>query len=239
MRLDVEIIRTSAQTIPPGVVRLRKYGDPIMIKLMGLDTKSMGTSNFQNIALWAIGGGFGAVTKFQVLNVAAMKFLVGIQPKDTATLSEKMTFLVGVSPGRPYWTDLKWDTYAFNYFRFGTILFGGQLCMVETDINGNKKEYVFQGKYQSAAISEPITFYKLVGMRWADRLKYSHDTHPWFIQKGTWASYPENNYHDTWHNGIVYHPVWSPLDFPHNYGNISKGEDSHSLYIAKAFTEAI
>jgi hypothetical protein len=110
------------------------------------------------------------------------------------------------------------------------MVFGGQKIKVEVDGAGAPKVYQFKAYYQSETQADlrMLDFYNLVGMRRADMGKYTHATHPWFIQRGTWATMPDNNYHDTWHSGIVYHPVWSPYDYPAVNG-------SNKLYIAKEF----
>lgn len=236
MEINVSISISDAPK--PTLFRARKYGDPIMKTLMGLDTGTMGTSNFQNIALFTEKGGFGAVSQFQRLDYSAMQYLVNIQPKDVATLNQKMAFLCGErigSPDRPYWTrGGEWlDLYNGNtsvLFDFGTIVFGGQPVQVET-LNGSPKEYKFFAKYQNKTTSEWITFYKLVGLRKSDWTRPVSDLlSEGLMQLGTWADYPNNGYHDRWNSGIVLHPVWSELDYPSNNG---------SLYIAKVFLEPL
>jgi hypothetical protein len=204
----------------------------------------MGTSNFQNIDLYTPTGGFGAVTNFQKLSKVELDYLISIQPVDGGTLNSKMQFLCGeriTNPERPYWTrqtdpnkgstwqDLQsGDTSVL--FEYGTMVFGGQKIKVETDVNNLPKVYQFRTRYQSEtdADTRSIAFYKLLGMRRADMGKYTHATHPHFIQQCTWASYPENNYKLQWMGGTVYHPVWSSYDYPTNNG-------SNSLFIAKDF----
>lgn len=226
-------------TYPPGIFRARKYGDPVMVALMGLDTVSMGTTNFQNIDLFHPdpGAGFGGVSKFQKLGPAQMDYLKRIQPVDVGPFNTKMNFLCGNkdvtgNPERPYWTTGgdwfgTWET-----FRFGTIVFGGQLVQVETDAAGQPRVFEFEGKFQSRATKERIQFYRLQGMRWSERDAVTHQSHPWKIQRATWADWG-NNYRDTWHSGAVYHPVWDPFDFPCNYD----GGYGPALYLATAFVE--
>lgn len=211
--------------------RARIYGDPIMRDLMGLDTAAMGTGNFQNIALWTARGGFGAVTQFQTLDRAALQYLISIQPQDGQPLNEKMNFLIGErvagAPTHAYWTEggewkdlLAGDTTV--KLKFGTIVYGGQLCQAEAG------ERVFTGQYQNTNRQEQITFYKPIGLRksqWGRPV--AEFMAEGLIQKATWAEYPSNEYHDTVNSGIVLHPVWSELDYPCNNG---------ALWLAKAFT---
>lgn len=201
-----------------------------MVELMGLDTNLLGTSNFQNISLFHPDSGFGAVTKFQELSRADLNFLISLQPAD-GPLGPKMTFLVGDrdtlgAPARPYWTiGGSWGENWRN-FRFGTMLFGGQKAKVETDTHGNPVIYNFRARWQGSRTLQNIEFYKVIGMR-KHEMNLRHSTHPWLVQRCTWATWPGNEYRDTWHSGVVYHPVWSPLDWPHNYGN--------ELFLAKLF----
>lgn len=237
--MNINVSITFGSKPKPYLLRARKYGDPVMVSLMGLDTGAMGTSNFQNVALFTEKGGFGAISQFQRLDYSAMQYLVDLQPKDAATLNQKMAFLCGErvtgAPDRPYWTrGGEWvDLYNGNtqvLFDFGTIVFGGQPVQVET-ANGSPKEYRFFAKYQAKASSEWITFYKLVGLRKADWTRPTSDLlSEGLMQVGTWADYPHNGYHDRWFSGVVLHPVWSELDYPSNNG---------ALYIAKDFLEPL
>lgn len=218
---------------PSGIVTVRKYGDPIMVNLMGLDTNYLGTSNFQNVSLFTRSNGFGAVSQFQELNKSALDYLISIQPTDAGTLNSKMSFLMNGTRGRPYWTrNGTWNNWGTaTRLLFGTIVFGGQKCLVETDQSGVKKEYIFWGKYQQVDHYENIVFYKLKGLPWSQHMNYNPIDHPYYIQRGTWATWqtnPNNQYRDTWHEGIVYHPVWDAQDFPVNYGD-------RELFLAKEF----
>lgn len=215
-----------------AVVEARRYGDSLMVELMGLSTVLLGTSNFQNISLFTRSHGFGAVSQFQPLPMEALDYLMMIQPQDAGSMQSKMNFLMNDSRGRPYWTrnGTWYNRFPNTTLSFGTIVFGGQPCLVET-VRGVKKEYRIWGKYQAKLHEQEIVFYKLMGMPWAERARYSPGTHPWFIQRGTWATWetsPPDQYRDTWYSGVVYHPVWRPEDFPVNYGDTE-------LFLARDF----
>lgn len=242
----------TGQTSPTNRVVLKralKYGDKFMVEKMGLDTESMTTGNFQNIALFTERGGFGAVSQFQRLDKQALDYLIKIQPVDACPFDAKMAFLCGqrtTSPDRPYWTrggdwkDLLDSGFVATIksfvksllgmtvsFEFGTIVFGGQIVQVES-VDGMPKEYKFWAQYQQAPAPEWITFYKLIGLRKTDWARPVADLMAeGLIQRGTWAG-SGNSYHDTWHSGVVLHPIWSELDYPSNNG---------PLYLAKSFTE--
>lgn len=222
----------------PVLLRARKYGEPVMVELMGLDTGAMGTSNFQNVALFTERGGFGAVSQFQRLDRAALQRLVDLQLKDAATLNQKMAFLCGERvgpPDRPYWTrGGEWlDLYNGNtsiLFEFGTIVFGGQMVQVESK-DGKPVEYNFFARYQNKTTTEWISFYKPIGLTKSDWTRSTTDLlSNGLLQVGTWADYPHNGYHNQWHGGTVLHPVWSQVDYPSNNG---------TLYIAKEFLEPL
>lgn len=233
-------IEFPAPGLPAGVFRARKYGDPFMVRWMSLDTYVLGTSNFQNVDLWTPTNGFKSVGTWQSLGPAQLDYLKAIQPQDAGSFASKMAFLVGeriATPDRPYWTEGGAWNGAWTSFKFGTLVFGGQLVKVKTDAAGNPILSTFTGQYQTNDNTpHPIEFYELDGMPWAARNNVSHATHPWWIQKCTWASYDANSptrcniYRDTWNSGVVFHPVWKPEEFPSNHGG--------RLYIAKAFLEA-
>ena len=208
-----------------------------MVEKMGLDTAGLGTTNFQNIDLFTQNDWFKSVSVFQKLGKDELDYLIAIQPVDAGSFSSKMGFLCGERigpPERPYWTrggDWKLlhggDTSIS--FEFGTMVFGGQLVKVETDVNNLPKLYRFMARYQSETDAQVrlLDFYKLIGMRRAEMGKFTHATHPWFIQRCTWAGWG-NTYNDTWNSGKIYHPVWSPYDYPANNGY-------NTLYIAREF----
>lgn len=228
----------TGQTSPTNRVvlkRARKYGDKFMVEKMGLDVAVIQTGNFQNIALFTERGGFGAVSQFQRLDKPALDYLMKIQPVDACPFNAKMEFLCSERigpPVRPYWTrGGDWKDLARGntsvLFEFGTIVFGGQIVQVES-VNGVPKEYKFWAQYQQAPAPEWITFYKLIGLRKTDWARPVADLMAeGLIQRGTWAG-SGNSYHDTWHSGVVLHPIWSELDYPSNNG---------PLYLAKSFTE--
>jgi len=220
-----------------GIFRTRTYGDPFMVEKMGLDTAIINTTNFQNIDLFTPNDWFKSVSVFQKLSKTELDYLIALQPVDAGGFSTKMGFLCGERigpPARPYWTrGGTWQDLANGdtsvLFEFGTMVFGGQLVKVETDVNNLPKLYQFRARYQSETDTQVrlLDFYKLIGMRRAEMGKFTHATHPWFIQRCTWASWG-NTYSDTWNSGVIYHPVWSPYDYPTNNGN-------NALYIAREF----
>lgn len=208
---------------PAGVFELRRYGDPFMVKKMGLDSEHIGTSNFQNIALFTPTRGFQGVSTFQHVTY---DYLRSTQVEDEFNIIAKMGWLVG--KGSPYW--FKSDTDLV----FGTVLFGGNLCAVEVNSQNEPVTIQFDGRYQEepAGTSHPIWFYMLKGMRRSEQGKFTHEREPWFIQKCScvYRRPDENTFGWRTPKGTIYHPVWSPLDYPTNNPN-----SANILYLACEF----
>lgn len=215
------------QTSEPGIFRTRGYGDPFMIETMGLSTDLTGP-NFDHVDLWSPTGGWGAVSKWQILDRQAFAYLESIQPDDYAqwgyTLHQKMNWLIGNRddgvPSRPYWTrGADWDE-AWTKFEFGIMVFGHQLVKVQTYPNGQPIPYKFVTRYPERAKSEVIIFYKPVGMKRSQIGEFTHESHPWFIQKCTAANErPQPDSITYAPRGVMYHPVWDLDDWTTNFGS--------------------
>lgn len=239
-RVHKRIINMQRKATPPvkqGPVlfELRRYGDPFMKAMMELDTATLGTGNFQNIDFFTLQnaentrGGFGAVSNFQPIDSNAVVYLKSIQPKDSVELKRKMNWL-GVedfptvnTEGRPYMVKGGRNTW-------GTMAFGGQRIQVEA-VNGIPVLYQFLGKYQGepGGTLHKIDFYKVIGLRKSDMTRpVSELLAEGLIQRATEAYYPTNEYNDHPQGGTILCPVWSPLDYPTNYGK-------NVVFIAKDF----
>lgn len=234
MKAQATISAPVMQSPPLPTHTIRKWGDARMIQLMGYDTAITG-GNFQVFALFTPTGEFGAVSQFQILDLAAMNLLKSLQRAGlNTTYDENVNWLVGAGEGRPYFTiGGAWKDNNWTRFLFGTLVFGGQKIAVEMS-GGAPVEYVFEGKYkEETGGKHPITFYKLQGLRRADiPLVYSgvisHASHPHLIQKATAANASGGgNVYTDYPDDPKFHPVWSPLDWSSNGGN--------QLFIAKDF----
>lgn len=235
--INATFTRSSSDTpsilsAPAPTHTVRRWGDPVMVELMGYDTNQVG-GNFQVVAL-ATHDAMEAVQQFQVLDHTAMTLLQSLQiAEGFYTFAQKMNWLCSAGEGRPYWTEGgEWATNDWTRFLFGTLVFGGQKIAVELN-NGVPVEYVFDSKYKTDTSRHLIPFYKLQGLRRDDiplvnSGVISNKTHPHLIQKATAANAGQggNAYTDT-PRGTIYHPVWSPMDWTNNNGD--------DLYIAKAF----
>ncbi len=224
-----------------GIVTVRKWGDPHLYQLDGMSTADIKIGNFQEVPLFHTfkdnpqKGEFGAITCFQELGRTELDYLKSIQPKDEFDLKKKMNWLIGLPNIRPpiqiYWSEeFTWDDPKIARIRFGTLVFGGQKVLVETDASGNRVEYTFTGTYRKKSQPELITFYKVIGMRKSEiGLPVTELLQEGKIQLCTSAvrgGGKEDVYSET-PKGRVYHPVWSPLDYPSNYRT--------ALYLAKEF----
>lgn len=214
--------------MPSGVFRTRSYIDPVMMGLQG----GVLTSNFEvvKLASWDERGVpyFNDIAKWQVADYAYLKSLQFEEAGEYGSVEKKMRWLCNHNltgtPTRPYWL------VEGGELRFGTILFGRQQVQVETYPDGTPVEYERKGKYPARDADEWIVFYRVLGLRKADYGKVTHESHPWLVQQCTAI---EGGKATDLPRGVVhYHPVWSDLDFPSNYGD-------GKLYVAKEFLESV
>jgi hypothetical protein len=209
--LDIRFPNTPAPT-PSDIYRVRKWGDPVVADLMGGDTNMLpkpDEGNFQVIQTASIGGDgkpfFNCINRFQ--KDLPLSYLESIQyPSEGYTVSQKMNWLInypthGVSP---YWMKDSPTLY------FGPLVFGGQLVQLGEQITVN-------GKYPNRDKFEPITFRRVIGVRKSELGKYTYTTRPDKIQRATSAHHP--NIYSQHPKGEIFHPVWSDIDWPTNYGD--------------------
>jgi hypothetical protein len=204
-----------------------------MVDKMGLDTEYLDTGNFQNVVLATWHNNvltFGAVSQFQPLDSDAVQYLYDIQTPDIKTVKSKVEGWLGIgqATARPYMLKNGVNCY-------GTMVWGGTRIQLETDANGKPKEWTFPGWYQQEAkVKHPITFVKPVFFRRSDmfcpldQLKAECK----IIQcTEAFASPPaqeHNTFNDTPQGGVIWSPLWSPLDWKVNNGD-------SDLYLAKEF----
>jgi len=219
-----------AQPIAPTLYEVRCYGDPFMVKMMGLDTEFINTGNFQNVVLATVKLGvvnFGAVSQYQPLDSAAVQYLYDIQTADIKTVKQKVDgwLGIGVEAGRPYMLKNGVNTW-------GTMVWGGTKIQLQSDANGKPYEWVFKGWYQqedkTKVAKHDIVFVKPVFFRRSDmgrplaeliaECKIVRATEAW----------RNNVFNDTPQGGIIWSPLWSPEDWRVNNG-------ASELYLAKEF----
>jgi hypothetical protein len=232
MEIKIKITRASTTPTLPGLFRVRKW----VIPEDGMDTAKEGFSSFQEVPLFTPAGGFGAITQFQRLTAIEEACLRSMQIENDGwgfTVTQKMGWLISSINGeREYWRK-------DGVLVFGTMVNGGQIIQVETDIYNKPVEYVFKANYRNDPVAmgkHDITFYKLLGLRRSQVADVgakiiNYETHPHLVHRCTVAWYPDNRYTDHTPKGIVYTPVWSPLDYPPNTGG-------NALFIARVFLES-
>lgn len=210
---------------PAGVFRTRSYIDPLMMELQGGVT----SSNFQVVKLASMDRNgvpfFNDIVKWQEPDYQYLLEMQYDEGGEFGSVAQKMNWLCNHdldesgTPSRPYWIKN-------GKFRFGTILFGEQSCRVEVDATGKPVEYIHRGKYPARLTDEWITFYRVVGMRRYEMATVSHETHPWLVQQCTAIEGGKGT--DRPRGVVHFHPVWSDIDWPTNYGD-------GRLYVAREF----
>lgn len=226
MTITVTIRRQSAAT-PPTIRRVRKWGDPLIGDTAKLPA-STGYSNFQVVKTATFGSDgkpfFNDLARYQLVD---REFLESLQyASDGYTVKQKMNWLVNddmnknsATYERPYWTKGEPRLY------FGPLVFGGQLVQLGESVTRNG---VFPNE-PTGTPDHPILFHRLVGMRRSQMaMGLTHGSHPHLIQRATEAG--KNNVYIEYPRGEIFHPVWSDIDWPCNYGD-------GRLWVADAFLE--
>jgi len=194
---------------PPPAWRVRKWGDPVMIKEYGRDVNMIGTTNFQVICLYVPNTGtWSAVTNHVVLGRAEIEFLIQLQqtygsgPADE-TFDQRMNWLVYEGQGtRPYWGG-KWKTA--TRFEYGTMLWGGQ----SVQIIGEK---TFRTSTPNNATKRDIRMGLVRMFTKADFVealagRLTPITHPHLIPQCA-AAGKDNNYNSTPKGFTMFSPIW-------------------------------
>ena len=200
--IDVSTPNTS--TSAGNLYKVKIWGDPVMVA-QGFDVNFVKTSNFQAVPLFIEDGSCGGVTSFLHIPRADVEKLKGLQISDDPdnTVQQKMHWLCGSYRGKIYMYDEPNDDWEISPFiRWGSIALGGNLVMVDKLVDmvvkppDNKKR--------------SMTMARLVCFRNTDWGKTWH-THPHLVHRA-YCAYHSNHFGDTPH-GIVYTPLYSPLDW--------------------------
>lgn len=190
---------------PSNVYRVRKWGDRVLVDLLGATTALVG-DNFQVVKTASLSDNgapeFNDIARVQIVDEV---YLTEIQCADEYTVESKMNWLINIDGKgvRPYWKD------GGERLKFGPFVFGGQWVQLGEEIT-------VRGDYPNKP-DQWITMRRVIGLRKADMAKVSHTSHPYLIQRCT-EVYGKDVYNDA-PRGIIYHPVWSDEDFPVNYGD--------------------
>lgn len=221
------------QSIPaPFVPTVRKW----VIPEDGMSTVDLAVGSFTEVPLYSRSLHWGAISQWQSLDAEAEEFLKFIQPADGWTLAQKWVWLANDpqegTPTRPYWRP------AGKPLRYGTMVYGGQKVSVKQEA-GKPLTTVINDRYRNTTTIEPITFYHLDGLTRAEMRAYRSNPTPQAFQRlfdlgkiqrcTQMNKTPRENSYSDLTKGIIYHPVWSPVDWPANSGS--------ELLLARAFCE--
>lgn len=216
----LEIIIKSPDFRPPpgyGIFEAKKWGDPLMVAEAGLSTSAdyFNTSNFQVVPVYvqetdtfsATAGNHSYYSRAK----GDMDAIWNLQPKDGRTPEENFNPIIYTGNyTATMWTNstLTWK-YAAEWVA-GTQLYGGQLFAASLD--------TFQVLCKPPALAKElyVTCRKVLPFRRSD-FQYSHQTHPWLINKYTVAfrKPKEDTYSETFNGLVRYLPmqVLDPRDF--------------------------
>lgn len=194
---------------PSGNVRkLRRWGDPVMTA-WGYDTKQVGLSNWQNIALWNEHTGFGAISNYLWIERLWIDYLRSIQFDGFNGVGEyhnkdsKMNWLCR-DKGAMYLDAGGWKTA--DRIKWGTTAVGANNVTVEEYRVLSVWDKSVAG-YRDTKMARVKCFRKSDFERPLEVLLAEGIVHRCYT-----ANMPDNGFSDS-PKGIVYSPMWSPLDW--------------------------
>jgi hypothetical protein len=209
---DEQLLISPSPALESKLYRIRKWGDSEMIKY-GFDVNQVNTSNFQAVGLYNKETGFGAVTNYLTIQRDDIDNLHNVQFDQTvdgknASKKGKMDWLCGFR-GKMYMYDNEsgnWQTS--SQIRWGTVSLGGNLVQVD---GFEEMELQLRGGHPKAA----HTMARLVGFRKTDWGRPLQDLLAEGLVHRCYCAYKNNQFGDT-PKGIVYSPLFSPLDWDFN-----------------------
>lgn len=188
--------------------RLRKWGDPVM-KAWGYDVQQVGVSNWQNIALWNSFTGYGAITNYLWIEREWIDYLRSLQFDGYNGIGEyhdqdsKMNWLCR-DKGAMYLDAGGWKDATM--IKWGTTAVGGNAVAVE-EYAIQRAEDKSTGRVVDLLMANVRCFRKADQGRELDDLLASGLVHRCYC-----VYMPDNGFGDS-PKGIVYSPMWSPLDW--------------------------
>lgn len=202
-------LEPKGQTPPPSasVRKLRKWGDPVMTA-WGYDVNQVGTTNWQNIALWNPHTGYGAITNYLWIERVWIDYLRSLQFGGDNGVGEyhnqdsKMGWLCR-DEGAIYLDAGTWKTA--DRIKWGTTAIGGNFVTVE--------EYAVQraeDKSIGRVVNLPMARVKC--FRKSDFARPLDDLIVEGVVHRCYCVYKNNGFGDS-PKGIIYSPMWSPLDW--------------------------
>jgi GH25 family lysozyme M1 (1,4-beta-N-acetylmuramidase) len=206
----ISLAKTSTPT-GSNVYRLRKWGDPIMVRDTSASVDIMGTSNFQAIGLWSKVMGFGGVTSFLRIPRADIDRLAALQVEDnyvdkvTNWRDQKMRWLVKPK-GTIYYGINSTETWrTADYVEWGTIGLGYNYVTVED-------RETLPVRVPSDDRPRPLDMARLAGFRKTDWGRPLAELLAFGLVHRCYCAYSDDDLGDS-PKGIIYSPFWSPLDW--------------------------
>jgi len=207
-QVNASLLIQPSPALEAKLFRVRRWGDPVMLKV-GFDVEQVDTSNFQAVRFYNKETGFGAVTNFvrilreDIDNLHAMQFDQDVDGK-FCTRDIKMNWLCQ-HRGTIYMTDHKSDEWqTAPQIRWGTLALGGNLVQVD-GFEEIKFKMGSEGK-RAHKMARIVCFRKTDWERPLDELLAEGLVHRCY------CAYKNNQFGDS-PKGIVYSPVFSPLDW--------------------------
>lgn len=206
-------LRASKPPVPPEPPLssrrlLRRWGDPVMTA-WGYDVNQVGTTNWQNIALWNEYTGYGAISNYLWLGRTEIEYLRSLQFDEVNGVGEfhnqdsKMNWLCR-DKGAIYLDAGEWKTIA--KIKWGTTAIGGNSVTVE-EYRKQRAVDKSQGTHETDVLMARVKCFRKADMgRPLDDLLAEGLVHRCY------CVYKNNQFGDS-PKGIVYSPMWSPLDW--------------------------
>lgn len=190
--------------------RVKRWGDPVLVRQAGLSVDIVGTSNFQAVGMYNRETGWGGVTNFLNIPRAGINRLIEMQVEDNYEdkqsdwRSQKMNWLCK-SKGTIYFTGGAADWRTVKSIRWGTIALGNNLVQV-SDV----EDILVSTRGDIVKKWRPMA--RLVGFRKADWGKGLNELLETGLVHRCYCAYKGDALGDS-PKGIVFSPFWSPLDW--------------------------
>jgi hypothetical protein len=192
----------------PGVdssklYKVKTWSSEGVMHAQGFDVRIVKTSNFQAVPLFIEDGSGGGVSSFLNIPREDVEKLKGLQVPDNYNLAQKMNWLCGYR-GRIYMYDEQSDNWELaKSIRWGSIALGGNVVLIDDIVEMTAKP--------PDGIKRKIQMARLVSFRKTDWGK-TWQSHPYLIHRAYCCYKPDNKFGDS-PKGIIYTPLWSPLDW--------------------------
>lgn len=196
---------------PLSLYRVRRWGDPVLVREGGLSVSIVGTSNFQAVGLYNKLTGWGGVSNHLTIPRSDITKLMALQVEDEyqdkrpdTWREQKMNWLCKPR-GTIYFTKdgPSWPTA--DRIMWGTIALGHNLVQVE-----GVEDMTISTPNDSKERSRKMA--RLVGFRKTDWVRPLVELVARGLVHRCYCAYSGDDIGDS-PKGIVYSPFWSPMDW--------------------------